>query len=155
MDLPVIERAIEDCKAHLEKTGAKNTEIESYLTRFLLICICGEYEKAIKQMIVERARRAGDTELVSYIENTVETFKTTRICDIRKKILRRFSVDCQRVFDTKMGSGEAKERYENIVTNRHLCAHGEPINMTFEELELSYNQAKDVLSAISEALKVK
>lgn len=72
--LPVIENAIRSCETHLNSSGARGSEIESYFMCYLLILICGEYEKLIKEKVVERARRASDPDLASFVERTVKSF---------------------------------------------------------------------------------
>jgi len=55
MRLVRIDQAIEACQAHLEKSGAIGTEIEAYLTRYLLVLICAAIEEEIESLIIERA----------------------------------------------------------------------------------------------------
>lgn len=128
------------------------TEIESFLTRFLLVDICAEYEKEIKNVIINRAKQTGDKELISFIEKTIARIRNIKTGDLRGSILKRFSEDCLERFNNKVDGKEALSRYENIVTNRDLSAHGGSINMTFNELMTSHQKAKDVLTAVSDAI---
>ncbi len=46
---------IASCEKHLEDSNAHNTEIESYLTQYLLIALYAEIEQAIETIIDQRA----------------------------------------------------------------------------------------------------
>lgn len=152
MKLLNVEAAIKLCEEHLKKTGAKGTEIESILTKYLLVYICGAYETEIKNMITLRAARTGDKEIESFVKNTIKMFRSLKIEDIKGSLLGRFSDGCKSLFDSKIHNTEAATRYSNIITNRHLVAHGSEINITFDELVISYQKAGDVLAAIRDAL---
>lgn len=140
------------CGTHLVNTQAQGTEIESVITKFLLIYVCGAYEKTIKKLIVERAAKTNDTEVTSFIESIMKTHHNFMTSDI-KGLLNRFSDNYKIVFATKIENTEAETRYNNIIQNRHRIAHGEDINITFSELVESYNKAEAVLDAIREAIK--
>ena len=152
MKLIKVENTIKLCKEHLDITGTKGTEIESILTKYLLVYICGAYETEIKKMVAERAAKAGDKELESFIRSTIKTFRSLSIEDIRGSLLGRFSDGYKSSFDSKILGTEAATRFSNIILNRHSLAHGKEINITFDELVESYYKAEEVLIAIKEAL---
>lgn len=154
MNLINAESAIKMCKEHLDNTGSKGTEIESILTKYLLVYICGIYETEIKKMVIQRVAKAGDKELESFVKNTIKTFRSLKMEEIRGNLLGRFSDSCKTIFDDKILGTEAGTRFTNIVINRHSIAHGKEINITFDELEESYYKAETVLTAIQEALGV-
>lgn len=154
MKLINVENTIKLCKEHLDITCTKGTEIESILTKYLLVYICGAYETEIKKMVAERAAKAGDKELESFIRSTIRTFRSLRIEDIRGSLLGRFSDGYKSSFDSKILGTEAATRFSNIILNRHSLAHGREINITFDELVESYYKAEQVLNAIKEALCV-
>jgi len=154
MKLVNVESAIKLCKEHLDNTGAKGTEIESILTKYLLVHICGAYETEIKRMVAQRAAKAGDKELESFVRNSIKAFRSLRMEDIRGSLLGRFSDGCRAIFDSKISGTEAEIRFTNIVLNRHSLAHGSEINITFDELVESYYKAGKILTAIKEALGI-
>ena len=104
-------------------------------------------------MVTLRAGRTGDKEVESFVKNTIKTFRSLKIEEIKGN-LGRFSDGCKSIFDSKIKNTEAEARYSNIITNRHLVAHGNEINITFDELVISYQKAGDVLGAIKEALGI-
>ena len=60
MALSDIDNELTACENHLNLTNTKGTDIESFLTQFLLVRICGQYEKEIRRIINERAHKFGD-----------------------------------------------------------------------------------------------
>jgi len=155
MKLTNVEAAIKLCEDHLKNTNTRNTEIESILTKYLLVFICGAYETEIKNMVIKRAGKSGDKEVESFVKNTIRTFSSLKIEEIRKNLLGRFSDAYRICFETKVCGTEAETRFTNIILNRHSLAHGGQINMTFDELVESYYKAEVVLSRVDEALDSK
>lgn len=143
------------CQAHLTSTNSMGTEIESFLTKFLLVHICSEYEKEIKKIITDRAKQSNDKELISFIEKTIERIRNIKSDDLKGNILKRFSDDCLKRFNNKVGGKESLSRYESIIANRDQSAHGNSINITFNELIKSHEKAKEVLIAVSDAINPK
>jgi hypothetical protein len=155
MKLLSVEEKLNLCKEHLKATKTKGTEIESILTKFLLVYICGEYEKIIKKMINSRVAQTGDKELESFVDKTVKMYRLLEIKDIRGSLLKKFSDNYVSKFDeVTKDRDEEKSRYNNIVGARHSVAHGMDINITFDELEDSYHKAGKILLAIKEALEL-
>ena len=46
--------AAEDCESHLKETGTAGTEIESYLTQYLLVILCADIQQEIYRLSEER-----------------------------------------------------------------------------------------------------
>lgn len=142
------------CKNHLDGTQNIPPEIGTFLTRFLLVHICGEYEKEVKRIVVERAQQSGDPELATYVEKSIKKVRNIKTSDLRGNILGRFNEDYADVFDRKIKGTEAEIRYNTIITNRDRgAAHGGTINMTFSELLEAHEKALDVLKAVEDALR--
>jgi hypothetical protein len=151
-----IQNVIKVCETHLAKSNLRGSEIESYLTRYLLVLICGDYENRIKRMILERVKRANDLDLASFVEKTYhKSYRGLKISDIRGNILERFSERHVAAFDQKIKlNDDPAIKYQNIVLNRHAIAHGQAANMTFDELVQSYKIAEKVLVLLGEVLRL-
>jgi hypothetical protein len=65
MRLPEIDHAIEVCERHLEQTKAFGSEIEIYLTGYLVVFICSMFEEHIETLINGRANQSADAFLAS------------------------------------------------------------------------------------------
>jgi hypothetical protein len=146
------EVAIGLCDAHLKKSGAGGTEVEVFLTKYLLIHICAAYEKEIKSMIVSRAMKTGDIQLASFIENDFRPYRNLRISDLCGNVLKKFSKKHMDDFRSKIQGTEAESRYSNIIEARHSSAHGGTMNLTFAELVKSFKEAEQVLTALSQTI---
>ncbi len=73
---------------------------------------------------------------------------------MRGNILKRFDDSCLNSFDVQVIGTELEARYQNIIINRDLAAHGRVINITFDELIQSHQVATGVLQALSNALNL-
>ena len=149
-----IEHAIKLCDRHLCETNSRGSDIEAYFTKYLLILICSNYENRIREMIIERVKKANDSELVSFVDKTYHSFQRyLRISEMRGNLVKRFSEEYLAEFDRKIiPNDDPAIKYNNIVENRHAAAHGGMVNMTFSELVNSYEIAEAVISSLSEIL---
>lgn len=138
------------CQRYLD--DACEPLLADFLTRYLLIHICAECEKSIKEIIKSRVVKSGDNELVSFVVAKVDV-RSLRINDIRKNILKPFSERCVNLFNSKLREkADLESKYQNIVENRNQAAHGGTLQMSFNELRDSYRSVRDVVMAISDAI---
>lgn len=94
----------------------------------------------------------GAATMLSFVENTMEGYRSLKISDIKGKLIRRFGEKYKELFDEMIKGTEGAVRYDTIISNRHSTAHGEPANLTFDELVESYKKAESVITAISNAI---
>ena len=141
------------CEHHLTYTRTKGTDLESYLTQFLLVRICGKFEKEIERVVGERAHKFGDSELARYIEGNFESYRHLKFENLRGKILKKFGTQILNNFDQQVKGQAPQFRYENIVVNRDASAHGGTLHITFDELKTSLPDAIKVLDAFENVLK--
>ena len=154
MKLAQVDEAIEACKNHLIKSNAMGTEIEAYLTRYLLILICAAYEEEIEKLFVQRASHTKDPHIVAFVSSTVRTRFRNPMTSKIAEMLGLFSSDYKEKFSNKVSGTRAETFFNNIAINRHSTAHSFGSNMTFSELVSTYNEAHTVLDAISEVLVI-
>ncbi|MGQ4808743.1 hypothetical protein NKDENANG_02131 [Candidatus Entotheonellaceae bacterium PAL068K] len=154
MRLTRIDQAIEVCQVHLENSGATGTEIEAYLTRYLLVLICAVFEEEIESRIVERAARSEDAGLESFVRSAVgQIFRSLKTSEIAG-LLNRFGVQYRERFRQELSNNERAETFfNNIVTNRHDTAHSAGSNVSFAELVRFYAESHVVLDAVKAALE--
>lgn len=151
MTIADLERDLQICQEHLRKTNSNNSDIDTFLTQFMLVRICGEYEIEIKRSINNRVKKTGDSNLAKFVENKIDV-RSILISDIKGNIIKPLSSDGGNSFDFKTKDTEMASRYNNIVENRNYIAHGTYINMTFSELMDSYNIAKGIIQIINEEI---
>lgn len=153
MRLARIDQAIEACQDHLESRGAMGTEIEAYLTRYLLILICASFEEEIESLISERAARSNDPGLESFVRSAVgQVFRSLKTSEITG-LLKRFGRDYKERFRQELSNNErAATFFNNIVANRHDTAHSAGSNVSVAELVRFYDEGHLVLDAVKAAL---
>lgn len=140
------------CQNHLNATNTKGTKIESFLTQFLLIRICGIYEKEIKSIMDQRVNKYGDVELASFVMKTFRAYQHVKLDDIRGKILKKFGDDNIKSFNQKISGTKAEIWYGTLLSNRESAAHGGIINLTFDDLIKYHSEAKNVIITLAEVL---
>ena len=139
------------CQEHIQKTNSQGTPLESHLTKYLLIYICAEYEKEFRKIVQRKAVNNGDHELASFIVKRTDV-RSLKIKDLKNNILNLFNENHSASFQELLEKSDAVNKYHNIVENRNLAAHGESINMSFDELLKTYEDATEVLNIFSKIL---
>jgi hypothetical protein len=152
MKFPRLDNAMAVCKLHLDTTGARGTEIESYLVGYLLMIICAEFDDRFKKLIETRAARAGDAQLKNFIVHACgRIVRGNKVAELTGH-LSGFGGACKTDFHSAVAA-TAVTSYDNIMTNRHTVAHYTTSHsMTFADLERAYNDSRDVLKAVATAL---
>ena len=152
MKLNRVEMTIEVCQEHLHSTSSYGSQIEDFLTQHLLIIICAEIEKAIKEMIIAQARDRCSDDFQTFIESCLNaifrSIKSSKIADL----LKRFDTARRERF-LELVDDRAKTAYNSIVVNRHSTAHGSGSNLTFREAVEFYRRGLSVIESLSTALQ--
>ena len=152
MDLSDIDRDIERWKKLLEDAGLRSTLHESQLVRFLLVHMCGRYERAVNDLLSERAKVSGDMALASYVENAYRVRKEPRWRYLQNEILGSFGREHREWFASNV-TDRAKLFYESLIDNRNRSAHGLYIDASLDDVVVWHGYAKQVLDAFEGALR--
>ncbi len=152
MRLARIDKAIEDCKIHLTETNTFGTEIEAYLTNYLLILISATIEEEIEKIVAMRASKTKDRHVESFVNSCCGDMYRSYNTGTITGLLGRFGSDYKEQFKRKVSGLKAQQLYDNIITDRHKTAHKSGSNITFLELVDSYEKGHIVLDALSEIL---
>lgn len=152
MRLVKIDNAISTCEQHLSSTGAGQSEIESYLTRYLLILICATFEEEIEKILLKRSEQINDAHIKSFFQHCIDkTFRSIKSSEIAG-ILGKFGSDYKQTFQDKANGTIEETFYNNIVINRHFTAHSTGASITFSELVNYYEKGHLILDYLDEAL---
>ncbi len=152
MKIPAIDISIQICNQHLSSSKAKGTEIEAFLTRYLLILICAHFEEEIEKLIANRAMKTNDPHIVSFIRSSVgQIFRSIKTSEI-SGLLSKFGEDYKQKFQNNTVGTQEETFYNNIVINRHSTAHNVGSNLTFDELVGHYEKAHKILDYVQAAL---
>ena len=151
MRIPRIDSAIETCREHLQSTDSQGTEVEAYLTRYLLVFVCATFEEEIKRLITRRVMAIQDEALQAFFSSCMDAvFRSIKTSEIAG-LLKRFGLQYKRIFLDKL-EDRVVTFFNNIVTNRHGVAHTGGANITFSELGNFYDEGHAVLDALKETL---
>ena len=157
MRLTRVDHAIDVCRRHLDDSRSSGTEIEAFLTRYLLVLICSAFEEKIEDLVHLRAEESDDGGLVAFIDSTVgQVFRSVKTSEIGG-LLNRFGTHYKDRFRQELDANERAENYFNsIVSNRHDTAHSVDSNtpVSFGDLILFYEEGHVVLDAVEVALRL-
>lgn len=153
MKLQRIDDAVESCREHLDRSTAWGTEIEAYLTRYLLVLMCALFEEEIKRIAIDRSSRTGDSGLIAFVTSAVgQVFRSVRTSEIAG-LLGRFGVEPKEKFQAEMQNAQRAETFfNNIVVNRHDTAHSSGANISFRDLVQFYEEGHVVLDVVKRSL---
>jgi hypothetical protein len=152
MKLPIIDQAIEECQRHLVGCNASGTQIESFLTRYLLILISAAFEEEIERIVVTRAARAGDPHITAFVQSAIgNVFRSVKTSEIAG-LLKRFGGNYKDEFQAKLDP-KTETFFNNIIINRHKTAHESGSDITMIELIQFYEEGHKVLDVLIEVIK--
>ena len=144
---------IRQCEQHLDATATRNTEVENYLVRYLLVRICAEYEARIRTLVQRRCLRINDPHLLSFANWGAEVAaKHFDISDLAG-MLKKFGDDYKKTFHDAVNNKDCHRAWDNIYNNRLTVAHGNGmVLMTLGDLKTAYNDSLVVIDELIKAL---
>src|SRR5260370_33763156 len=118
MKLALVDRAIETCEEHLERTNSQGTKIEAFLTRYLLILICASFEEEIETIVIRRLSTSKDLHVEAFAKSALDAvFRSLKISEIAG-LLNRFSPEFKEKFHDRLKGTKAETFFNNIVAGR-------------------------------------
>lgn len=145
--------AFDNCKQHLDKTSAWDSEIESYLTQHVLVIMCADVQQEIYKVVEKRVEKADDAALKRF---TIATCKRVLRSIGKSEVagfVGHFGEDAKAHLNQQMDEA-AVTIYNNAVLNRHDVAHSNGSNITFRELEGAISAARTLISVVSDAISL-
>lgn len=148
-----LETLIKNTEVHLNGTGSRQSEIETYLVQYLLVRVWAEYETRLRIMVERRCIRVKDPYIKRFVSRSVkETMRHFKISDIMG-VLGRLGDDYKEQFNSKVMNTSAHMAWDNIRANRISVSHGHgSIQMTFSDLKRDYSKSADVFDALAAVL---
>ena len=148
-----IDREILECEKHLDSTGTRNSEIENYLVRYLLVRICAEYETRIAILVQKRCSRTNDEHLMRFAHWGAEIVATRFNISDLKGTLNKFGDDYQKSFTDAVMNKDCHRAWDSIYNNRQTVAHGNGmVLMTVDDLKTAYEDSVIVIDELVKAL---
>ena len=151
MRIKRIDETLQRCREHLSCASSIDEEVESLLTQSILILICAEFEKKLRELVLARCASVSDSAISEYIDSCTR-IRSLRTSDV-SGLLAQFGDDCKSEFRRLLDeNGDTEARYESIRSNRNRVAHGEGSSATFGEVEQYYEHGHVVLDYFQQAL---
>ena len=158
--LPRTERAIADFQNLLSQHPHTDGAIQSYLTSHINVLMCAEIEQVVTRLVVERlAVGHRDEDTANFFPNflqerRISSIRNATVAEIRKT-LAAFSPAYREQFDgliSQAVKAEDVQKLREVVEKRNASAHGIPPNITFRELEETYDAAAAIVAAVRQTL---
>lgn len=145
--------AVEDCEKHLITSNAFGTEIESFLTQYLLVILCSDVQQEMYKLSEERAVAGADSGVSSFVSSAARRILRS-VCkgDIAKYV-GMFGNDCKDRLNSQLSDAEVTI-YNNAVDDRHDVAHKNGALISFGELKNAVLVAEKLLRAAAYALNL-
>lgn len=151
MKIKEIDELISQCSGYLEKTMGRGELIESYLNQFLVIKIYRAFEEQIRDLIIKRAERSKDPEIVNYFRSNHKRFRGILTSEIQEHVLQKFSQSYLEDFKRKVAQDNIGQSFNSIISNRHNIVHaGGPVYATFNDTIEAYNKGHKVLDVLTD-----
>lgn len=151
MDNADLERIMELCGG-LDEGDPDQRDAKKYLTEYLLIKACAEYELQIKQILLDRAGKSGDDDLKTFVVNSTQFYKYLAFDNLKGNIVGRFGDKHKREFARRLDKSDARDSYGSIVVLRNEVAHGKKSTLTYDEFQRHYRSAAKVLDELEAVL---
>ena len=147
--------AIDDCENHLNESDSWNTEVESYLTQYILVILSADVQQSVYSLLSERisSSRSDDAGLKSFAYSMgVKCLRSFVKSDL-SKFLALFGDRVKQSFNLELDD-RVVTTYNNALNKRHEVAHNSGVTTTFRELEGIYAAAVKILEAMDLSLKL-
>ena len=152
MKIPEIESVIAVCKSLLESSNIRGTEIESFLTRYVLIRISANFEQVVRNLMTERLQNTNDRFVTALAEHGISHVFQGSKTSALAKMLGRIDPSLKDSFRSKVNGSRKETSYNLLVTDRNRTAHDTAASLSFSDLERHYNLAHQVLDDIRDTI---
>ena len=116
--------------------------------------LCALLEDAIKTLIITRAQKTHDKEVVNYIEKSVAMMRNPKRQMIKEQ-LGKFSQEYVDLFDVKVPpNGELHNTIDSIVNIKNGLSHtvGHSYTLTLNDTDRHFDAVKELLSIVEDIL---
>ena len=144
--------AVDDCERHLTSSAAFGTEIESYLTQYLLVVLCADIQQEIYRISEARASLLKDEAITSYVAATARKVLRSVGKDEIAKFIGNFGPEFKSKLNDSIDDSDVTV-FNNAVNNRHDIAHKQGTQITFGELKSAVSVAHKILAAVGRSLE--
>lgn len=144
---------IEDRLLYASGKSEEDPNLGAYLAEYICVLIAGVVEDCIEHLVAQRANKANDPDLTSFVESSIDLqFRNPKSGDIAK-VLARFNTKFQTKYD-EIVSNEARSALGSIVANRISLAHrGTPQSVvTVNDVSMYFELIVEILETVEQIL---
>ena len=152
MNIPEVDSTIAVCKNFLDSSDGRGTEIESFLTRYVLIRVSANFEQVVRKLMTERLRNTSDSYVIALAEHGISHVFQGSKTSALAKMLGRIDPSLKDSFCSKVNGSPKETSYNLLVIDRNRTAHDTATSLSFSDLEMHYNLAHQVLDDIRDAI---
>jgi hypothetical protein len=144
---------IESSLRYAANKSRTDPELGGHLASYISVLISGVVEDSIEHLVVERARKANDTQLQEFVRSSIgQQFRNPRSQDIAN-VLGRFSENYQGSYQRSV-SRAAREALGSIVGNRMSLAHrgASQLSLTVNDVRMYFELIIEILTVVESIL---
>ena len=141
-------------KEYLDNNKDKlEVNLETILTKSLILTICSSYEEEIKKTIQARLNSSMDNDLIRFVLSVITTTKYLAYDSLKNKILKQFGESYVKKFENLIDQQKISS-YTSLVNNRNIGSHKTTFYMTFQDAVDSHDDGKQIIIAFKNTLKI-
>jgi len=126
-------------------------EISNYLACVSAVIFYAEMEECLKVIVRNRLKIDVDGKLGNFLNKTNEKMLSRMKRKELSETIGLFGADCEEEFKKKFPP-EFIAPYQNIISERHLTAHGSGSNITLNDVESAVLVGEKILVAVEEII---
>ena len=137
------------CTRFLNETGNTEARLGSIFPVFVLGHICAEYQKSIRDAMIQRAKKSGDMQLARYVELSLKRLGMGADT-LRQNVLVVFSDDVSK--NRACVSNTAWTACQNLIKARNKAMHGVDTSERLDDVIRMHCKAREVVHVIRSVL---
>lgn len=142
---------LDACQLHIDETSSQGSEVEAFLSQYLLVSLCAEMQEEIYRVIEGRAQACGDDELCGFaIAASKKILRSVRSSEIAG-FVGHFGQTRKQKFNDALDE-RVTLQYNTAVESRHSIAHRGGAQVTLAEIREIVASAGRVLDSARLAL---
>ena len=140
-----LEKDLDICVQHLKETGNTETHLEKLFVGLVLSLIYREYERCIRDSIVQRAKRAGDDRLVRFVGLSVKQLGMVS-SKLRKNVYKTFDEESKKAQSSTIK--DAWKKYDELRDLRNKAVHDEDVSEGLNTILEMHRKASEAVCNI-------
>ena len=147
--LECLEKDLQMYTQHLKETGNTETRLGKLSVGFALGLIYGEYQRCIRESVMQRVEKLGDDHITQYVELSMKRLGMGRYT-LQENIYKAFGGDSEKT-QTRISTG-AWRKYNKLIALRNKAMHGEEVSVKLDNVLEIHHKAAEVVRGIRDTL---